>query len=353
MAADCVSRVCADGMCLAATCMDGVRNGDESDIDCDGGCIPCAERQAALCLERAIDALPGPFGTDTAVCREDADCVDVQAELDVVHLLSDFAGVPNGLRGGVATASFPLATCAAAAEEQDADCSVCVSCSAASPCPNVDMTDYLADGFGGQIPVVAAELYRQMVWGERDPIIYFRCADDASDFPACIPCPNPTLPCHQTDHHPCVTGSPLDPENNACAAEICAVEPSCCENRWDLDCVLAARQSAACDCAGAPLHSPCETGVPLDAAQSACAAAVCADEFNAACCNDAWDNICVAAARTVPECGCAACVPGGALSPEDSECAATVCALQPDCCEERWSEACVTRAEAFPVCGCQ
>jgi hypothetical protein len=43
VASDCVSGVCRDedGLCAAATCDDGVQNGDEGGIDCDGSCEPC------------------------------------------------------------------------------------------------------------------------------------------------------------------------------------------------------------------------------------------------------------------------------------------------------------------------
>ena len=110
----------------------------------------------------------------------------------------------------------------------------------------------------------------------------------------------------------------------------------------------AARQSAAGDCAGAPLHSPCETGGSLDAAQSACAAAVCADEANGFAVVMHGITLVLLQRGRFPNVA-VLLVYREALSPEDLECAATVCALQPDCCEERWSEACVTRAEAFPV----
>jgi hypothetical protein len=39
--ADCRSGICSDGMCSTPSCSDGVRNGDESDVDCGGGCARC------------------------------------------------------------------------------------------------------------------------------------------------------------------------------------------------------------------------------------------------------------------------------------------------------------------------
>ena len=40
---DCLSRVCDAGECLAPSCDDGVFNGDEIDVDCGGSCDPCSE----------------------------------------------------------------------------------------------------------------------------------------------------------------------------------------------------------------------------------------------------------------------------------------------------------------------
>lgn len=39
--ADCASQVCAKGVCAAATCNDGLQNGEETAIDCGGSCAPC------------------------------------------------------------------------------------------------------------------------------------------------------------------------------------------------------------------------------------------------------------------------------------------------------------------------
>ena len=42
VANDCVSSVCSVEVCQAATCGDGVKNGNETDIDCGGSCSTCA-----------------------------------------------------------------------------------------------------------------------------------------------------------------------------------------------------------------------------------------------------------------------------------------------------------------------
>jgi hypothetical protein len=52
---DCVDQVCSAGACAAAACTDGVQNGQETDVDCGGACAKCV---------------------DTKHCRVDADCVN-------------------------------------------------------------------------------------------------------------------------------------------------------------------------------------------------------------------------------------------------------------------------------------
>lgn len=41
-ALDCASQVCANGVCQAPSCVDGIQNGAEDAIDCGGACVPCA-----------------------------------------------------------------------------------------------------------------------------------------------------------------------------------------------------------------------------------------------------------------------------------------------------------------------
>jgi len=40
-ASDCKSAVCYSGICLAPTCKDAVKNGSETRPDCGGECPPC------------------------------------------------------------------------------------------------------------------------------------------------------------------------------------------------------------------------------------------------------------------------------------------------------------------------
>lgn len=57
MSAGCSSGVCTGGLCRAPTCIDGVKNGNETDVDCGGGCSsPCHDYKA--CSVRA-DCISG------------------------------------------------------------------------------------------------------------------------------------------------------------------------------------------------------------------------------------------------------------------------------------------------------
>ncbi|HLX69933.1 MAG TPA: hypothetical protein VKV04_09935 [Verrucomicrobiae bacterium] len=45
----CPSKVCANSVCQAASCSDGVKNGNETDVDCGGGtCSPCANGKVCV-----------------------------------------------------------------------------------------------------------------------------------------------------------------------------------------------------------------------------------------------------------------------------------------------------------------
>lgn len=76
--ADCASSSCVDDRCAEPSCDDAVRNGDESDVDCGGGCAPCgtglACAEAADCASQVCDdddCAPG-----VAECCQAASCND-------------------------------------------------------------------------------------------------------------------------------------------------------------------------------------------------------------------------------------------------------------------------------------
>jgi len=82
------------------------------------------------------------------------------------------------------------------------------------------------------------------------------------------------------------------------------------------------------------------------------------------CCNEAWDELCVAAAGQFAICGCQpeiACgdpLAGECCSTHDgpfcdgAECCAAVCAIDRTCCTLSWDELCVQQAAQQEICGC-
>ena len=77
---DCVSVVCTKGMCTPAECDDGVRNGDETDVDCGGDvCASCDDGES--CLE-ADDCTSLVCTDDVCVAATCDDGVQNQDETD-------------------------------------------------------------------------------------------------------------------------------------------------------------------------------------------------------------------------------------------------------------------------------
>lgn len=78
VAADCTSKVCTQGVCQIPTCTDTIENGTESDIDCGGSCSPCgpglgcsqdsdcigSSCSGSVCLESCTDNIKNANETD-------------------------------------------------------------------------------------------------------------------------------------------------------------------------------------------------------------------------------------------------------------------------------------------------
>jgi hypothetical protein len=48
-AGDCQSAICANNICVGSNCSDGIKNGDETDIDCGGlVCPPCSDGKTCI-----------------------------------------------------------------------------------------------------------------------------------------------------------------------------------------------------------------------------------------------------------------------------------------------------------------
>ena len=129
---DCIEEVCEFTVCSEPDCFDGVHNGDETDIDCGGPeCAPCDPDQGCAmdsdCAEGVCDEMTGACldpvcddgvkngdetdvdcgGPDCGACDVDeecevpADCVEGVCELGVCEDAACDDDVQNGDEGGV------------------------------------------------------------------------------------------------------------------------------------------------------------------------------------------------------------------------------------------------------------
>lgn len=140
--------------------------------------------------------------------------------------------------------------------------------------------------------------------------------------------------------------------DDECEAQVCAVDPFCCQDTWDSLCADMAQ--ANCDACDVGQGDCCvATGFP-GCNDPACQAIVClVDPF---CCSVTWDQECAAAANLLcltclgPNSDC--CSNHATPGCDDDECEATVCAVDPFCCDSAWDSTCASEAElACEVCG--
>jgi hypothetical protein len=99
--ADCTSGVCSLGACQAPSCGDHLKNGLETDVDCGGGCVPCAKGQACavaadcqtgLCSRAVCE----PCGAPTDCPGVDTECRarSCDAGLGLCGFIDTKAGTP-------------------------------------------------------------------------------------------------------------------------------------------------------------------------------------------------------------------------------------------------------------------
>jgi Necrosis inducing protein (NPP1) len=102
-----------------------------------------------------------------------------------------------------------------------------------------------------------------------------------------------------TGHDLCEQGALVPASCGGCAARICAVDPFCCNNSWDSECVNQVASVCGSDaCAGRSCaHDVCTTGPALAHSCSHCAAQIC--EKDPFCCSTDWDSQCASQVNTV------------------------------------------------------
>jgi alpha-tubulin suppressor-like RCC1 family protein len=76
--------VCTAGKCVAATCKDGMQDGDETDVDCGGSCPPCADLKNCKVAKDCLDQICGACPLNATMCTDPggfAVCVDTSFDV--------------------------------------------------------------------------------------------------------------------------------------------------------------------------------------------------------------------------------------------------------------------------------
>ncbi|MBL9149998.1 MAG: hypothetical protein JNM94_15015 [Phycisphaerae bacterium] len=180
------------------------------------------------------------------------------------------------------------------------------------------------------------------------------CAESAKSLCfGLIVCPG-DKPCDKTH------GSP-GCEDPSCCNVVCAIDPLCCQERWDVLCVQLAQTrcqplpSQPCPCIGSCFQSHDNAGCD----DASCCAGVCVVDVS--CCDTLWDDVCVGLARGLccGTVGCGNACAGSCYAISDAPycdnaaCCEAICAEDPVCCSQRWDSACVGAAEdrCIRLCG--
>ena len=148
-------------------------------------------------------------------------------------------------------------------------------------------------------------------------------------------------------------------KNVSCCQEVCAIDPFCCNTRWDAMC--ASRAQANCGVCGVGCGNPsagscCAAKTTPACSDAPCCTLICAqDSF---CCDMQWDQYCAAAAEA--SCGACAdpcgdpdagdcCVPQQDRGCSNADCCQGVCTVDSFCCAVQWDLQCAQIAQL--VCG--
>jgi hypothetical protein len=186
--------------------------------------------------------LPPPYDQVTNTCSNDADCNGVSVDLNVGAMLRDLTGLDSI---DDALVEYPMGECAAVTVA-NTSCGVCVPCKVDSDCQSINVDAVAADAFG-PIGSIAAALLMDQVFGNSAHVIHMYCESVAGDYGVCSPCPGFLNDCSSggggggsgssCQHDECDAGGKLDAGCSACATDVCAADPYCCNTQWDAVCV--------------------------------------------------------------------------------------------------------------------
>ncbi len=141
-------------------------------------------------------------------------------------------------------------------------------------------------------------------------------------------------------------------ENPIVSSCVCLGDAGCCEQSWDPQCVdeVTSLGCGICEASG----SCCEASASPGCVNPAVEACVCSvDPY---CCGDGWDAQCVADVFLF-ECGLctgasSCCVSDGEPGCDDPDVQQCVCAVDETCCTEGWDFQCVQQVDTLGCGGC-
>ena len=179
------------------------------------------------------------------------------------------------------------------------------------------------------------------------------CVEIALD--VCVACGQPgSGPC-------CVANGSPTCEDQLCCELVCAQEPFCCTVEWDGLCAEIAATFSSCGCSGTicpPSDHDCfTTGLP-GCSDVPCCEQVCAVE--PLCCTESWDLSCVDLAEQVciggfcgdPTSG-DCCTPNGTPYCTNETCCEQICTVDSFCCATAWDQVCAEQAQVLLDCNCE
>jgi hypothetical protein len=150
----------------------------------------------------------------------------------------------------------------------------------------------------------------------------------------------------------CFTPNLLAPgcNNPDCCGLVCTIEPACCDIAWDDVCVALAQKF--CSSCGAVPES-CFVAHPTPSCNNGVICqAVCEVPGLEYCCSVSWDQNCVLEAIKLTD-TCGEPATGSCLAEHenpncnDTTCCERVCSIDPNCCETAWDSTCVDWANRF------
>ncbi|UCE58497.1 MAG: EF-hand domain-containing protein [Phycisphaerales bacterium] len=152
--------------------------------------------------------------------------------------------------------------------------------------------------------------------------------------------------------------------NFACCDWVCFLQPDCCENAWNLDCVETALNHCEYDaCVDGPCPGSgdcCRPNATAGCDDGPCCHDVCT--YDPFCCGGQWDAECADLAWIVcvdlcDQTPCAGrggcCAANSTASCNNESCCQAVCAEHPSCCDSVWDGLCATEAVTLcpGICG--